>query len=417
MKNNKKNSSKILIYMYILACIIPGISNYGINVITGVKVSIVDFLTFFIIIFSLLNKNFVKSFFVTFKRDKYTIKILTSIFLYILFYGLISILIDNMNAANAIRIIRNIFLMLFSCLSLYYIFQNEDESRIIKELVLLSIVASVINIYNYKKNYDLINTYDISRNNETLLISLFIFFIFYMLTNELKFKKKISIYISITLILVAIVTQQERTQILAFVVAGIISFLYYLLFYRDRLKIVSILRLIILILIIIAIMIFLYENNIFFNGLINNYIVNRINLIYNNHNFNADTSISTRGQEVRIIFNLVSQSIINALFGKGIAAQYCLDGNNIAIVDSFWLWTFLDMGLIGVVVFGILFIYLLYNIFKIDNKHRVPVLAFFIATVIMTLFTPNFIYRIDDCISFAILIAIIFKFKIYKVHN
>ncbi|WP_234123165.1 O-antigen ligase family protein [Clostridium hydrogenum] len=401
----------ILVYIYILSCIIPGVSDYGISIADGIKMSIVDILALLIIITFLLKKDSIKKIFLSFRHNKNSIKVLASIAIYVLFYGYISIFINDI---SAIRIVRNIFLVLFDYLVLNYMFCNEDENKIVKKLMLLGIVASVANIYQYKKRYDLSQSYDLFRSNETLLVSLFVFFIFYIMTNKFKLSKNIHVSIVTVLILIALITQQERTEIIAFAVTFILLFLYYIFFYKERLKIAYIIKSIIFIFIVLAIFVYFYNNNDFLNGLVNNYIKNRINIIYSNHSFNKDTSLSTRSSEFVIIGDLMSKNILSFFCGRGLLAQYCLNGVNTFTVDSFWLWIFLDMGVIGVLIFSIFFVYIIFNIFKIKSRYKMPVLGFCIATIVMTLFTPNFIWRLDDGLSFAILMAITFRFKTFK---
>ncbi|STA98787.1 hypothetical protein [Clostridium baratii] len=395
-----------VITVFLLSCLIPGISNYGIGVISGVKISITDFLIILCFLYSFIDKkNIIYS-----KNDN--ISILLNIILIVFFiYGILSLTID---ISASIRIVRNIsyIVMTYWIINYFYInyFDNKEVYIYNKIYIIVTIILISI-LFKYYGIVQSLDQYRIYRTNESLIASLTVFFIYYLIMFNNKLKKGIMIVCFILLLFVAGFIQQERTLIIAIGLGILVSFLYLLLKKNSIKKIIKLLLVgVFIISILVIFLTFLYEFE-FFKGLIDNFIINRINIIYSQNGFKLDSSLTTRIGQYSTIFSKFSNSPLNLFVGFGLAAQY-LPGT--FIIDSFWLWIFFDSGLVGIFLISTLFIILLIRILKIsDIRWRVCILGYFIATFIMTLATPNFIWRIDDAVNFGIMMSTI-KILNYK---
>lgn len=133
----------------------------------------------------------------------------------------------------------------------------------------------------------------------------------------------------------------------------------------------------------------------------------KIELVFffsNSGSFNPDTSLQIRLNQYETILSLVFSDPFSFLFGKGLGAEYW-DG--VFIVDSFWFWVILNLGIVGVAIFGALFINLFAIAFK-DKQNCTPVIASIVSFMIMSLTTPNLIWRVSDSITMGVLLFVVY---------
>ncbi|MGL5152004.1 MAG: hypothetical protein ACRC7N_15705 [Clostridium sp.] len=396
--------------LFLYSCIIPGIGDLGVEIIQGIKVSITDIILVIYLIGVICNKekNILK-YFVTSSVGKMLLGIS---FLFIV-YGLIGYL---QYGAQAIRIARNIIYvyLTFIVVGVYILNNRILNYEIInyKRILFLSSVLVLIIIKFFNASREL-GEFRIFRTNESLIASLIVFMIFYISLFKNSIKKSALMLIFLILLIISGIIQQERTMILAIFVGGILTFIYMILskgMIKRTIKFMITLGVIITIVsIVIKVM---YSNNNTFSNLIDNYIIHRLQIIFESNTFVMDTSLSIRASQIDIIFFIISQSITSLIFGKGLGAYYLY---NTFVVDSFWLWIIFNLGILGIGVFLYLFIKVLKKIINIKNTNmKICLMGYYLTTNIMMIATPNVLWRIDDAVNMGLILAIIISVNFHE---
>ncbi|MDW8516028.1 hypothetical protein [Priestia flexa] len=392
----KKNPKNLIFIMLISVMFIPKLGELGMN-ISFLKVSITDLimLVFFIgLLIKSLNKDLLSN------KLFYILTFLTMLFLlYLAFYPS-----DNMSIA--IKMTRNIFVYIwmgYIIVSSWLSRNIERPEQLLMPFNLLLLITSVSSIIYYIFLYIEKKEFVLYRNAETFMASAFCYLIIYLIVNKLN--KKTLFIMSITLICLffSILIQQERVQIIAIISSiGITLSIALILFFQSKVKIYFS-RLILFIIGSVSIITSVIMNNEVLKGLFNNYILYRINVMFHGNTLQLDDSLNYRTEEYKTIVEVVSSDIFSLIFGKGLAYIY-LDGH--FLVDGFWMWILLNMGLIGVLTFILLYIYIIVVFFKMNKfNFTLPLFAFLISTTVMTLTIPNFIYRVDEAMSFCLFLS------------
>ncbi|MBY0091553.1 hypothetical protein H7S74_22765 [Priestia aryabhattai] len=392
----KKNTKTLICIILISVMFIPKIGELGVN-INFLKVSITD-LIMLVLLSMLLIKGLNKA--LLSNKLFYILTFLATLFLlYLAFFPS-----DNMSIA--IKMTRNILVYIwmgYIVVSSWFNKNIAQPEQSIMPFTLLLFITSVSSIIYYISLYIEKREFVLYRNAETFMASAFCYLIMYLVVNKLN--KKTLLMISITLICLffSILIQQERVQIIAIISSiGITLSIALILFIQSKVK-VYFPRLILFIVGSVSLITYIIMNNEVLKGLFNNYILYRINLIFRGNTIQLDDSLNYRTEEYKTIVEVVSNDIFSLIFGKGLAHTY-LDGH--FLVDGFWMWIFLNVGLLGIFVFVLLYIYIIVVFFKMNKfNFTLPLLAFFISTTVMTLTIPNFIYRVDEAMSFCLFLS------------
>lgn len=395
-----KFRTSTVVFLLFLLTLIPLINSYGIST-AGVNISISDLYILLCVIFLVIfNNSIVK------ERSKnnfympcFTVTIILMIYVPISFF--------YNTPSEVLNIARNIS---YSIVTYLIIISISDYISFQKKLKIISLIVSLYTIITYFKIVGETNLYPLFRNAETFHVAMFCYFLISTIFSENN-KYTILNWILILLLAVGIIVQQDRIQIIAVFVSIFITFTY-LFFknnkYRKRIALFLTLNGFFVYLIIKIIYIFNVKSII---GLLENYYNYRIKILFNTSGqLQSDTSLSIRSLQYKNIINETSTSIKNIFFGKGLAADY---GNGITVVDSFWFWIFLNMGILGLIVFSYYLFTPLIKLVRTKNnlsKDQISIFSAYIGSLIVTISIPNMIMRIDDSVTFGILFALIHLF-------
>lgn len=352
-------------------------------------------------------------FLIVLNRNKYNviIKHKLTVYIFILLFILLTISLYfsvlYLDIGPAIKIYRNV---MYIVVVFYLMAATFNKRSFLYSLFITTSIISISTILFFVYKVGIDNEFKLYRNAESFLVLSFSYLFFSFINKEQRFSFRTNIIIVVTLVLNlgAIVVQQNRVQLIAVVVSVVFTLLVRLFLFKgnDQNVAKSIFKLITIISIItILFRLLLSLDEVFFNGFLNTYYENRISILFSNSgSFNPDTSLQIRLNQYETILSLVFSDPFSFLFGKGLGAEYW-DG--VFIVDSFWFWVILNLGIVGVAIFGALFINLFAIAFK-DKQNCTPVIASIVSFMIMSLTTPNLIWRVSDSITMGVLLFVVY---------
>lgn len=395
-----KFRTSTIAFFLLLLTMIPMLSSYGFNIV-GIKISISDIYILFCLIYLLVfNSSIVK------EKEKYNLY-LPCLIVAIILMLYVPISISYNNPAEVLNIFRNIG---YSIITYLVIISVSDYRNLQKKIMIISFAVSLYTIFTYFKIVGETNLYPLFRNAETFHVAMFCYFLIKTLLNENK-KNLIINWCLISLLAVGIIVQQDRIQIIAIFISILITFGYLLIKKSGAQKKIAIFFIYVSIVIYLAVKIIYAFKIQSVIGLLENYYNYRIKVLFNNNGqLQNDTSLSIRSSQYENIVDEVSSSFNSMFFGKGLAAEY---SNGIVIVDSFWLWIFLNMGILGLILFSYYLFTPLIKLLKVKHsvdKEWVCLFSAYIGSLVVTISIPNMIMRIDDSVTFGILFALIHLF-------
>ncbi|SIQ90508.1 hypothetical protein [Domibacillus enclensis] len=383
----------------ILVCFTPQISSIGVN-IGSINVSVTDFVILFNVFYLFVTKKYLKIFSLYLKKP-----IIFNIFLSLTMLLGIYLMFSVYNDFGlALKLARTLLYSFFIFVLWIVYCKKEDTIRLV---IFLSMATSTIVILTYIGIFISKGEYAIFRNAETFLAGAFCYLSIWLITAKDSKKTKMSAFIAMVLLVGAIVVQQDRVQIVAVVVSLLAAMLFLIIKRAFLFK-----RVFNLVFSFFAVFSFIYLlvkliNNQGVNKMFESYYTNRILILFNNNgNLQLDTSLSIRVSQYQRIIEQNSENILTLLFGKGLAATYF---GSTVVVDSFWFWIILNLGLVGFIFFIGFFAFPTLKILQYPKANlSAPVFSYIVAAIIMSLTTPNMIYRVDDSVGVGIIFGMVY---------
>lgn len=393
----KINIKKIFIYLFVLLVVLPYFSsNVGIT-FGGIKVNIADIIIFIYILSNFLRKkNYSK--FCESNSEIVSWKWLLLAFIIFIPIGIL----NGAHFEEQVRLIRN---LLYAIVSFYILVENRENINDIFLMEYIAIISSLDCIIQTTFLHNNSNWYQFYRANGILNVFLFCFLIF-RIWNMNKKEALVGIICCIGLIYSSFISQ-ERTQLLTIGIAIIVSLFYHIYLKLNNLKeikfnIKHILKIIIII-VICSITIYYVLQIDFVKNYIDYYFTYRLD---NGNLFKSDIlvndgSFAGRLHQIKTIFN-DDFNILYILCGRGTCAHYMALQGDTYIVDGAVLWTFKDLGIIGILILINIFCNMLKGFKGITKKSKLALYSSSISLIIFSLYNPSFIYTSSAAFTFGL---------------